>query len=168
MSIPRRIYNLYRQASSSRLVKNHDLSAESLKEFETIINSAQPINESESEQRSLLWAMYQSNQSSMYSYLSNIRNRAAALILWTESKRIIRFFNLKGLVHISWNKTEGYSVSLYNKPDNKVVEPELVELNVEPEVEQNTEQNTEQQNDWADVLVTPRKVPVSYADAVNQ
>jgi hypothetical protein len=114
MSLPRRLYKLYRDAAACDLVKHSNTSEKALAEFKCILNEAQASDDTEIAQRALIWGMYQSNTAGCIAYISNPRNRVGALILWTESKRIANYFNLYGKAYVSWDKEEGYNVSQYN------------------------------------------------------
>ena len=104
MSLPTRIYELGREIADSELVKTRVASPENMKAFQDLLNQSWPVSEAETAQRELVRGMYYSNTTSFVQYCSHPRNRVRALILWTESKRIAKFYNLSGCVHISWDE----------------------------------------------------------------
>lgn len=111
MSLPKRIYDLGRDVASCNLVKTRTSSAENMLELQNLLNQSWPVDAAEEAQRDLTRGMYYGNPIGFLQYISEAKNRVRSLILWTESKRIARFFNLNGLVHISWNEeTHSYSV----------------------------------------------------------
>jgi len=122
MSLPKRLYDLYRQISQCPLVQTGEVTDETLEEFQNLLNEAQPQmdNPEEHAYRSLTKSMYHSNPVGFIKYISVSRNRVSALILWTESKRIVRFFSLQGRVHLSWDPTtQNYIASHHvHQPDN--------------------------------------------------
>jgi hypothetical protein len=120
MSLPKRLYELFRELLETELVKSRKATAENMLVFQNLLNQANPTSEAESAQHELVRGIYFSNPGSFAEYLRERRNRASALVLWTESKRIVKFFNLDGAVHISWDETEKtYRVVSYVSRDKR-------------------------------------------------
>jgi len=105
MALPKQLYDTYKEVCQCPLVMGAEATTENLLTFQTLINTAQPASDNVEgqAQRALTKAMYYSNPIGFMHYISTTRNRVAALVLWTESKRIVRFLNLQGRVHLSWN-----------------------------------------------------------------
>lgn len=108
MSLPKQLYDVYKQICQCPLVQNWEVTDETLAEFQQLLNAAQPASDNVegNAQRTLTKAMYHSNPIGFMQYVSVRRNRVSALILWTESKRIVRFFELQGRVHLSWDSAK--------------------------------------------------------------
>ncbi len=114
MSLPQRLYELYREVAGCALVQTHQPTPENMLAFQDLLNKSWPIDEAETYQRNLVRGMYNSRQRGFVDYVSVSRNRVGALILWTESKSIARYFGLNGVVHISWDEDKHtYAVSSY-------------------------------------------------------
>ncbi len=120
MALHKRLYDCYKLVTKSRLVSG-DVSEDTIAEFQTLLNNAQPVDDVEElARRSLVKSMYYSNQEGFMRYISSSANRVSALILWTESKRIVRFFNLQGKVHLSWNdETNQYVAQKHLKQSDR-------------------------------------------------
>jgi hypothetical protein len=110
MSIPQRLYNSFRSILGCELIRDQIVNDKSIAEFQQLLVRAQPNNEQEVCQRSLIWGMYQSNQVNFMKYINDRTSRVGPLILWTESKRIAQYFRLKGSAHVSYTPETGYSV----------------------------------------------------------
>jgi hypothetical protein len=114
MSLPQRLYELYREVAACELVESRRATPENMLVFQDLLNKTWPVDEAETHQRTLVRAMYNSRQRGFVDYISVSKNRVGALILWTESKSIARYFGLSGVVHISWNEeSHTYTVSTY-------------------------------------------------------
>lgn len=107
MSIPQRIYELGRSVAHCDVVKTKTATEENMRELQNILNDSVPVNHDEEVQHSLIRGMYYCNPVGFLQYVSNPANRVMSLVLWTESKRIARFYKLNGVVHISWNADAG-------------------------------------------------------------
>jgi hypothetical protein len=112
MSLPKRLYDLYRAMSSSELVSVKNCTPDTMLAFQDLLNQCSPTTPEETTQKEMIRGMYYSNPTSFLKYVSQPKNRVGALVLYTESKRIARFFDLHKLVHISWSdETSTYTVS---------------------------------------------------------
>lgn len=105
MSLPKRLYEVYKKVNSCDLVVNKNVTDETIAEFVALINEAQPLvdNTEEQHQRTFTRQLYYCNCNNFANYVSSSRNKVGALVLWTESKRIIQYFGLQKLIHLSWN-----------------------------------------------------------------
>ena len=114
MSINNKLYNCYKKILNCSLVKTKEINKENLEEFEVLLNSSLPNGNDEVAQHTFCRTMYYSNPAGFVRYISFKKNRVSSFILWTESKKIVRYFGLQGLVHLTWNKETGkYVVSKY-------------------------------------------------------
>jgi hypothetical protein len=114
MSLPKRLYELGKAIASSDLVVSKVPSQDNMMAFQELLNQSYPLDEKEAAQREIVRSMYYCNPFGFLQYIGVSRNRVKALILWTESKRIARFFDVNKCVHISWNEeTHSYSVVPY-------------------------------------------------------
>ena len=92
MSLPKNLYTIYRALSNCTAVTTQVINDQTLLEFQTLVNQAQP-NAADVEgntQRAFTKSLYYSNPIGFMHYITMTRNRVAALVLWTESKRIVR------------------------------------------------------------------------------
>ncbi len=111
MSLPQRIYELGRDVANCQLVTSRTATPDNMTEFQNLLNQSWPVDANEEAQRNLVRGMYYGNPTGFLEYIGAPRNRVRSLILWTESKRIAKFFNLNGCVHISWDEaTHSYNV----------------------------------------------------------
>jgi hypothetical protein len=162
MSLPKRIYELGKAIANSDLVVTKIASYENMQAFQHLLNQSFPVDEKEAAQRELVRSMYYCNPFGFLQYISVSRNRVKALILWTESKRIARFFDLNRCVHISWSEETGaYTVVPYIPREyaDQPAKPAPVE----------TQTTTERPKTTRRVVSIQKKVPNSktYADAVQ-
>ena len=148
MSLYKNLYDGFKAVQNSRLVQSKGpVTDEDLEEFENLLNDAQPQNETERNYQQFFKGMYHSNPLGCIKYIYTGKNNVSACILWTESKRIIRYFNLQGRVHLSWNKETSkyvvsrYNVSMVNKRETPILPPP-------PPVPVNKKNNTKKS--WAD------------------
>lgn len=126
MSIPRNLYENFKSLTQTSLVKDKDADEKNIQEFQTILNHAQPADESERKMQFIIHSMYYSNSDAFYDYLSDRRHRCNALILWIDGYSIARFFRLVGVVHISWDKeTRLYNVTKYRPNKNRVAREQV-------------------------------------------
>lgn len=114
MSLPKRIYDLYRELLASELVQSNNVTDENMQAFANLLNQCTPIDAEEASHRNIVRGMYYSNPVGFLKYISQPRNRVGALVLYTESKCVAKLFNLKGRVHVKWDETTStYSVTRY-------------------------------------------------------
>jgi hypothetical protein len=106
MSVHARLYQCYKKVAVCNLVKSRLASPENISEFQQLLNDSLPKDATESAMKDFTRGLYNSNQVGFLKYITNKDNRVSSLILWTESKRIVRYFRLTGLVFILWNDTD--------------------------------------------------------------
>lgn len=114
MSLPKRLYDLFRELQASDLVQSKSATDENLLAFANLLNSCNPADGEETAHRNIVRGMYYSNPVGFLKYIGQDRNRVGALVLYTESKCIAKNLNLKGVAHIKWDETTHiYSVTKY-------------------------------------------------------
>lgn len=114
MSLPQRLYQLYREVTACELVKTRQATPENMLQFQNLLNKAFPENQVETHQRELVRSMYSSSPVGFYNYVYQNRSRVGALVLWTESRCLAKFFRVNRVVHISFDeKSQQYVVALY-------------------------------------------------------
>lgn len=136
MRFPNKLFRSYHEICSSRLVKNKDCSQEALTEFENLINGCQPDNSNplEVERFKTVKDFY---NVLAYSYLKFIRGtQLECTILWTESRTIVSWFQLKGLVYLNYDKSVNkYKIQLHHlykkSPQNNNISDTKIDLGLD-------------------------------------
>lgn len=122
MALPQKLYDTFREMTKSDLVTTQKANPENMLAFQNLLNQASPVTDTETAQRDLIRRMYFSSPSGFMSYVGNRHNQVSALVLWTESKCIARYFNLTGVVHIKWtDETKMYTINPYVPKDQREV-----------------------------------------------
>ena len=103
MSLPAKLYNTFRQIQKSALVTRNDYTESDIVDFVALLNSAQPKEGNELVQYMFARSMFNSNKESYIKYISNKESNVSALILWTESKVIVRYFGIQQKVYLGWD-----------------------------------------------------------------
>jgi hypothetical protein len=154
MSLPKRLYDVFRDISQCEIVRTKKTTAANMLEFETLLNNSNPTSETEDAQKELVRGIYYSNPIGFIRYISFPRNRVGGLILYTESKRIARFFNLQRCVHITWNtESKTYAVTKHI-PRSERTEHDVPEDEAHGDQAEQAEQDIrEYENDLAEHLV---------------
>ena len=120
MSVHARLYQCYKKVAVCNLVKTREATVENITEFKQLLNDSLPRDSTEAAMKSFTRGLYNSNQVGFLKYITNKDNRVSSLILWTESKRIVRYFRLSGLVFILWNDAENrYDVSVAENKETR-------------------------------------------------
>lgn len=117
MSPPQQVYDAYKEMLGNALIVNKSLDEKNIVEFQQSLNKSQPRNDEESKSRSLIQYLYRKNPTTFYRFL--VRSRLSHLILWTETKCIVRHFGLRGIVYVKWNDNE-YICSLHKNVNNNL------------------------------------------------
>lgn len=106
---PKNLFENFNRIKYCDLVQNKVHTDEALKEFETCLNDAQPLTEEDLQHELFSKNLYRGKPEM---FINLIKNRnSECLILWTESKQIVRFFQLYGFIYIQYNKdTRRYKV----------------------------------------------------------
>jgi hypothetical protein len=111
-TIPKRIQNAYFQLHKSRLISKGHLDDDAVSHFEKILNSALPTTEYEQNIYYFVKDLYYDDPSKFLNYISN--SNLQPLILYTNNKNIINYFDLQFKLYINWSTTEKkYIVELY-------------------------------------------------------
>lgn len=111
VSFPDNVLNTYKVIKNSTLINNLELNDETIKEFQDTLNQAQPITDIDKTMFETFRLLYRSTIE-FDRFIG--KNKIKHLILWTESKSIVRHFNLYGLVYVKWNTdTNMYNCSLH-------------------------------------------------------
>jgi hypothetical protein len=100
-SLNSRLRGTYNDVVHSDLLKNGDLSLASLNAFESLLNLAQPKDDTEMTIKHQIHFMYRQNPRAFYEWV--VRSGMEYLILWTESKIIVMHFQIKTKVYIRWD-----------------------------------------------------------------
>lgn len=117
MSLPERIIESYEKIKNSDLILNKVLSEENIIEFQNNLNYAQPENDDELKMQSLVQYMYKANPINFIKFL--LRSRLHHLILWTESKCIVKYFGIYGIVYIKWDDNQ-YKCQMHKNADKNI------------------------------------------------
>lgn len=115
MKFPKNLYQGYQNINKSALVQNKDYSPEALSEFENILNGCQPLAEN-NERFETVKDIYNSTR---FRYQQLIRGTPIeCTILWTESKSIVSWFNLRGIIYLNYDHGKSkYRVQLHRNLD---------------------------------------------------
>jgi hypothetical protein len=116
-SPPQYVYDNYKDIRDSDLILKKTINVNNVGDFEKQLNDAQPKTEDDQKNRSLIQYLYRKNPTNFCRFL--VRSRLSHLILWTESKCIVRYFGLKGLVYVKWDDKE-YKCSLHKNIDDNI------------------------------------------------
>jgi len=129
MSLPKQLYDAYKELTQCKLVSDGVVNEDTLTEFQKLVNAAQPTtDDAEGQvQRAFTKSLYYSNPVGFMQYIAVSRNRVSALVLWTESKRIVRFFGLQGRVYLSWDVDTQLYKAMYHNTTNVVNESKQLE-----------------------------------------
>ena len=100
--LPRRLQQNYRSIMNGNLVQNKAMDDNNLRLLQALLNESQTQNQDEFLIQKTVQFLYRQNTSSFYKFL--VKNRLAYVVLWTESKCIVRHLGLQGLVYIRWNQ----------------------------------------------------------------
>lgn len=112
MKLPKQLFVGYNLLKKSRLALKKQNDDESLSYFKKILNKAQPVTEEDKIRHQLIKGMYNENK---FKFLNFIRHSSMeCFIMWTESKAIVNFMNLRGIAYIRWQgKDDLYDVTKY-------------------------------------------------------
>lgn len=123
MSLPQSLYEAYKRIKACDYVMGTRQNEAARLEFQELLNSVQPNSETSDLERGaykMARNMYHSNKPAWLSYICRGSNNVQALILWTESKHIVRFFHLSNIAYIHWNhEGQRYVVDVYSRPESE-------------------------------------------------
>jgi hypothetical protein len=115
MRIPQLLYTAQQQVAKARIVAKKEVDADSLAHLEAIINAAQPSSPEDLAQQRLIKGLYSEDKNAFMRFVKG--KKFESVLLWTESRAIISYLGLKGVVYIRWDNDEKiYRVSEFVKP----------------------------------------------------
>lgn len=114
---PQNLFENYKAIQRCSLVKNKSDSEENLKEFETYLNDAQPIDEYSYNLELFTKNLFRGNQEN---FINTIKGKnSECLILWTESRSIVKLLQLNRCIFIHYNSdTRKYTVTRHRYNNN--------------------------------------------------
>jgi hypothetical protein len=116
MHFPKHLYHGYQSIKNCALVRNKSYTQETLKEFETMLNSSQPRDDC-MEKFITVKDFYNANKFGFQKFIKG--SPLECTILWTESKSIVNWFHLRGIVYLSYDhKNNRYRVQLHRNLEN--------------------------------------------------
>jgi hypothetical protein len=131
MKYPSKLFQNYRAIKNCGLIKTKIVSEENLNEFEDLLNASQPCLDNDSDESIKYNSMKEFYLLNKHKFIDLIRNtKLECLILWTESKSIINWFHLSGIVYLSYN----YESKLYSIQEHRNINKNLTsDLNTAPQ-----------------------------------
>jgi hypothetical protein len=116
MKLPRTLYVGYNLLKKSRVAVKKENDEEALSYFQNILNEAQPTTPEDIALHRFVKGMYNENK---HRFLSFIKNTSfECLVLWTESRSIVNYLGLRGVVYAKWTGKETlYSVTQFQSTD---------------------------------------------------
>ena len=130
MNLPVKIIDFYKKIKNSDLILNKVLSEENIIDFQNNLNNAQPENDDELKMQVLIQYLYRANPINFIRFLT--RSRLSHLILWTESKCIVKHFGIYGIVYIKWNENQ------YECQMHKYAHKNIDIIDIENQLKENT------------------------------
>jgi hypothetical protein len=120
MKLPRTLYVGYNLLKKSRVSVKKENDEEALSYFQNILNEAQPKTPEDLILHRFVKGMYNENKNRFLSFIKN--TSFECLVLWTESRSIVNYLGLRGVVYTKWTGKETlYSVTQFqstNRDDN--------------------------------------------------
>jgi len=160
MKLPRTLYVGYNLLKKSRVTVKKENDEEALRYFQNILNEAQPATPEDIILHRFVKGMYNENK---HRFLSFIKNTSfECLVLWTESRSIVNYLGLRGVVYTKWTgKDTLYSVTQFQSTDmdENVADPTSYE---HPLVRRQRKQKEtkDQKTKFNTVTVLKREAPV--------
>jgi hypothetical protein len=116
MKLPRTLYVGYNLLKKSRVAVKKENDEEALSYFQNILNEAQPTTPEDIALHRFVKGMYNENK---HRFLSFIKNTSfECLVLWTESRSIVNYLGLRGVVYAKWTGKETlYSVTQFQSTE---------------------------------------------------
>jgi hypothetical protein len=118
MSSSTGLTDVFHKISACSLVTTKNSTEENIKEFEDLLNEAQPKTSEARGQKSMVQFMYYSNPTNFINYVNKLENKVGSIILYTESKRIAKFFSIQREVYIKWDPVENCYI-VQKRDENK-------------------------------------------------
>jgi len=116
MKLPRTLYVGYNLLKKSRVAVKKANDEDALSYFQNILNEAQPTTPEDIILHRFVKGMYNENK---HRFLSFIKNTSfECLVLWTESRSIVNYLGLRGVVYAKWTGKETlYSITQFQSTD---------------------------------------------------
>jgi len=115
--IPQNVYHGYQLIRRTPLVRDRNYTESALREFESILNSCQPDEETLTV-HSVVKFFFMANNKGFGNMIRH--NNAEAFVLWTNAKTIVRWFGLVGVVYLQYDKnTHLYHVDVHQALKNE-------------------------------------------------
>jgi hypothetical protein len=96
-----RINDSYQNIRNCTLLTTKILNDNNIKEFQDLLNKAQPLNDKEYNQREIIQFLYRKTKGNFCRYLST--SKLNSFILWTEARSIVMHFRIRGIIYIKWD-----------------------------------------------------------------
>lgn len=149
MKFPKNLFNGYKLIKDCKLVKNKDYTQEALCEFEILLNDAQPMPE-DMERFSTVKDYYNVLKNSYQKFIRD--TPLECTILWTESKSIVNWFDLRGIVYLRYDlQTSKYSIQLHRNMDKPVLQKPITFYNIYAELSDDEEKQNIQPQDEPEI-----------------
>lgn len=100
-TVPQNLQSSYFKLKKSKLIKNNDLSDESLSYFESILNNSLPNKENDFSIYYLVKSMFYNDKNKFYNFINN--SEFECLVLYTDNQTISKHFNLGSKIYIKWD-----------------------------------------------------------------
>lgn len=159
-SLRSRLFSSYNKLNRCRLVRQKDLSDDSLNFFVACLNDALPKTDADRDQMRIVKDLHYTSSSTMFKLL-NMRPRdqtqVAQYILWTNAWSIVHHFQIENLIKLNWDKDNSkYLIEVLETSDEQVM-PKTEPDNFQQQRKQVTEKQTEKK-DGKRVYQTPRQL----------
>lgn len=114
--LPQNLYLAYKMLTQTALVKNKNYTEAELNKFEVILNTSLPLDENRTEYN-LIKFLHHTNEFGFGKLVEG--NVAEATVLWTDARTIVRWFDLSGILYLSYDRQSGQYRA---KPHKKLVD----------------------------------------------
>lgn len=124
MKLPKTLYVGYNLLKRSRVSVKKENDEDALLYFQNILNDAQPKTPEDFILHRFVNGMYNENKHRFLSFIKN--TNFECLVLWTESRSIVNYLGLRGVVYTKWTGKETmYSVTKFQSTnrDENVADP---------------------------------------------
>ena len=99
-AVPSYVIDAYKKILETDLLKSRSLTPQSIEQFQTILNESQPTSDEDLVTRTHVQYFYRKNPRNFSKYLTS--SRLSHMIMWTESKGIVKHFKLQNFVYVKW------------------------------------------------------------------
>jgi hypothetical protein len=119
-SVPHNLQSAYFKLKKSKLIKENDLSIESLAYFELILNSSLPKKENDNIIYYFIKNMFYNDKYKFYNFINN--SEFECLVLYTDNLTISKHFNLFNKIYIKWDsELKVYKIVKLISQDNNLL-----------------------------------------------